>query len=217
MSERAWIVFARNLAAKVPGAMGTAHPKCDKALHSLASCVMRYEAEVAALRADQEAQAETLREALSGFVFHKELPTAWRVAEFTPEGHATPLFGIVAEYGWAERILFSNAYEKDALAIADLIRTVLATTMDAPSGTMSALRRQWAAVREAEAASAPRCWMCVEEGCDTVLGKRDAYLCERHKPRWPTHDCKPHGRPPLPGPENPVGVCDLCGYDEGER
>lgn len=29
------------------------------------------------------------------------------------------------------------------------------------------------------------------------------------------HDCKPLPGRPLPGPPNPPGVCDLCGYDAG--
>jgi hypothetical protein len=61
------------------------------------------------------------------------------------------------------------------------------------------------------------------EGESRRSGRESALLGQADRAGGPgvkeasTHDCKPHGRPPLPGPENPVGVCDLCGYDEGER
>ena len=53
------------------------------------------------------------------------LPTV-SVFESTPEGHATKLYSISADYGWAERILCDHCYEQDAEAIAAAIREALA-------------------------------------------------------------------------------------------
>lgn len=49
-----------------------------------------------------------------------------RVVEMTPEGHATKVFSVVADYGWAERILCSGSYWQDAEAIAKAIQEALA-------------------------------------------------------------------------------------------
>lgn len=60
-------------------------------------------------------------------------PQRLRVVDLTPEGHATRLFGVVADYGWAERILFSDAYETDARQIASVLAAALGgVPVDAP-------------------------------------------------------------------------------------
>lgn len=46
------------------GAMGTAHPRCDRALHSLANYVMRYETRLR--------EAEALLERWEGFQLHSD-------------------------------------------------------------------------------------------------------------------------------------------------
>jgi hypothetical protein len=44
-----------------------------------------------------------------------------RVVDLTPEGWATSGFGIVADYGWAERILCERMYLDDAVDLAELL------------------------------------------------------------------------------------------------
>lgn len=52
------------------------------------------------------------------FTLNGSLPQRIVVGEVTPEGHATRLFAVVADHGWAERILASNCYAHDARDIA---------------------------------------------------------------------------------------------------
>jgi hypothetical protein len=57
-------------------------------------------------------------------------PEKFIVCDFTPEGHATPLFGVVADYGWCERILFSNAYEQEARDVARCLGVYLGVPVE---------------------------------------------------------------------------------------
>lgn len=44
-----------------------------------------------------------------------------RIVDLTPEGWATPQYGIVADYGWAERILCERCYLDDARELAEAL------------------------------------------------------------------------------------------------
>lgn len=57
-----------------------------------------------------------------------EPPERLVVVDTTPEGHATPLFAIQADYGWAETTLFDGAYEHVARDVA----TALSETLGVP-------------------------------------------------------------------------------------
>jgi hypothetical protein len=61
---------------------------------------------------------------LKGLALDKTMPTSFRVVDLTPDNHATQLFGVIADYGWAERILFSDAYENDAVAICAVLDVI---------------------------------------------------------------------------------------------
>ncbi len=76
------------------------------------------------------------------------------------------------------------------------------------------LVRSWEAVRQAQADLT-----AALDGHANELNRRD-YIEDvmRHVTTFRTaHDCKPLPGCPLPGPENQVGVCDLCGYDDGSE
>lgn len=51
----------------------------------------------------------------------------------SPPGHATQTFSVVANYGWAERILCSDAYLRDANDIAETIAESLLISVDLAS------------------------------------------------------------------------------------
>lgn len=48
-----------------------------------------------------------------------------RIAETTPEGSATQTYSVIADYGWAERILCSGCYLQDALAIEAALKEAI--------------------------------------------------------------------------------------------
>ena len=48
-----------------------------------------------------------------------------RVEDTTPEGNATQTFSVVADYGWAERVLCADSYWLDAKAICLAIQEAL--------------------------------------------------------------------------------------------
>lgn len=52
------------------------------------------------------------------FLLRGTLPERIVVGDVTPEGHATRLFAVVADHGWAERLLAGDCYERDALDLA---------------------------------------------------------------------------------------------------
>jgi hypothetical protein len=55
------------------------------------------------------------------FLLDESLPKRIVVREVTPEGHATHLFAVVADHGWAERILAGDCYRKDANDLAFVV------------------------------------------------------------------------------------------------
>jgi hypothetical protein len=59
------------------------------------------------------------------FLLDGGLPERIVVRDVTPEGHATPLFAVVADHGWAERILAGDCYLKDANDLAYAIGELL--------------------------------------------------------------------------------------------
>ena len=77
------------------------------------------------------------------------------------------------------------------------------------------LVRAWEVVRRAQADLGAALDAMANE-----LNRRDYIedvMTELERQRGvPPHDCKPLPGRPLPGPENPVGVCPLCGFDGGE-
>lgn len=52
-------------------------------------------------------------------------PERLRVTDVTPEGHATKLYAVIAEHGWAERILAGDCYLRDANDLAWAVGEVL--------------------------------------------------------------------------------------------
>lgn len=66
---------------------------------------------------------QTARELL---MWEDRLPEAISAVNTTPEGHATETFSVVADYGWASRILSSGSYERDAEAVAQALREAIA-------------------------------------------------------------------------------------------
>ena len=62
------------------------------------------------------------------FLLDDSLPERIVVREVTPEGHATCIFAVVADYGWAERILAGDCYED----IANDLAFTVAEYLDVP-------------------------------------------------------------------------------------
>lgn len=52
------------------------------------------------------------------FLLDSALPERIVVREITPEGHATRIFAVVADYGWAETILAGDCYDHTANDLA---------------------------------------------------------------------------------------------------
>lgn len=46
------------------------------------------------------------------------------VVDVTPDDHATSVYAVIADYGWAERILCTGCYRNDAHAIAASLEEV---------------------------------------------------------------------------------------------
>ncbi len=65
--------------------------------------------------------ASTYTRTFDHFVLNGALPTGLRVVRTNPPEDATALFSVVADYGWAERILCSGSYRDDAEGIARAI------------------------------------------------------------------------------------------------
>ncbi len=59
------------------------------------------------------------------FLLDGGLPDRIIVREVTPEGHATRIYVVVADHGWAERIVASGCYMRDANDIAYAIGELL--------------------------------------------------------------------------------------------
>lgn len=59
------------------------------------------------------------------FLLDDTLPERLFVRDVTPESHATRLFAVVADHGWAERILCGDCYLKDANDIAFAVGELL--------------------------------------------------------------------------------------------
>ncbi len=59
------------------------------------------------------------------FLLDGEIPDRIVVREVTPEGHATPIYVVVADHGWAERILASGCYLRDANDLAFAVGEML--------------------------------------------------------------------------------------------
>lgn len=55
------------------------------------------------------------------FILNDSLPERLYVRDTSPPGDATRLYAVVADYGWAEKILCSGSYRGDANAIAATI------------------------------------------------------------------------------------------------
>ena len=60
------------------------------------------------------------------FELNGSLPEQILVREITPVGHATRIFAVVADYGWAETILAGDCYDHTAndlaYAVGELIQ-----------------------------------------------------------------------------------------------
>jgi hypothetical protein len=63
------------------------------------------------------------------FVLSETVPVRLVVRDTAPPESATRTYSVVADYGWAERILCSDSYIGDANGIA----RVLAHSMDVPA------------------------------------------------------------------------------------
>jgi len=66
-------------------------------------------------------------------------PTRIEVRNLTPPGHATQQYGVIAVYSWAERILASGCYLRDANDIAATVAEHLSVNVslrseEAPGG-----------------------------------------------------------------------------------
>lgn len=59
------------------------------------------------------------------FLLDGGIPERIIVREVTPEGHATRLFAVVADHGWAERIVAGDCYLRDANDLAFAIGELL--------------------------------------------------------------------------------------------
>lgn len=59
------------------------------------------------------------------FLLDGGLPDRIVVRDVTPEDHATQVFVVVADHGWAERILASGCYGRDANDIAFAVGELL--------------------------------------------------------------------------------------------
>lgn len=55
------------------------------------------------------------------FLLDGTVPTSLSVSAIISEGQATQKFAVVADYGWAEKILCGDCYEQDA---NDIARTI---------------------------------------------------------------------------------------------
>jgi len=61
----------------------------------------------------------------SRFTLNESLPEKIIVRNVTPEDHATPLYTVILDHGWAERIICDHCYLRDANDIAFAISTLL--------------------------------------------------------------------------------------------
>lgn len=68
------------------------------------------------------------------FLLDGGLPERMVVREVTPEGHATRLFAVVADHGWAERILAGDCYRRDANDVAVAIGEYLDIPVELDEG-----------------------------------------------------------------------------------
>jgi hypothetical protein len=59
------------------------------------------------------------------FLLDGGLPERILVRDVTPEDHATKVFAVVADHGWAERILASGCYQRDANDLAFAVGELL--------------------------------------------------------------------------------------------
>ena len=59
------------------------------------------------------------------FLLDGGLPEKIVVREVTPDEHATRIFVVVADHGWAERILASGCYQRDANDLAYAVGELL--------------------------------------------------------------------------------------------
>jgi hypothetical protein len=55
------------------------------------------------------------------FILNKSLPTRLMVHDTSPPESKTRFYSVVADYGWAEKILCSESYLPDANSIAEII------------------------------------------------------------------------------------------------
>jgi hypothetical protein len=63
----------------------------------------------------------TYTRTFSDFVLNDSLPERLAVRDTAPPESATRFYSVVADYGWAERILCSESYLRDANSIARII------------------------------------------------------------------------------------------------
>lgn len=66
------------------------------------------------------------------FLLDDSLPVRIVVREVTPEGHATRLFAVVADHGWAERILAGDCYRRDAEDLGFAVGELLDIPVEVP-------------------------------------------------------------------------------------
>jgi hypothetical protein len=67
------------------------------------------------------ALTDTHTKTFSDFVLNDSLPERLVVRDTAPPKNATRTYSVVADYGWAERILCSDSYRNDANSIARII------------------------------------------------------------------------------------------------
>jgi hypothetical protein len=73
--------------------------------------------------------AFTYTKTYNHFVLNQTLPQRLVVRDTAPPESITRTYSVIADYGWAERILCSESYRDDANSIA----TILAEFLDIPA------------------------------------------------------------------------------------
>lgn len=71
---------------------------------------------------------------MSRFLLDGKPPEQIVVRDVTPPLHATRLFAVVADHGWAERILASDCYEHDATDLAFAVGAFLSIPVEESAG-----------------------------------------------------------------------------------
>lgn len=64
------------------------------------------------------------------FLLDGSLPERIVLRDVTPENHATRLYAVLADHGWAERILAGDCYRQDANDLAYAVGELLDIPVD---------------------------------------------------------------------------------------